>query len=335
MPKIKLGGNKAKRAKGNELIFKEYGEEYGQVHRMLGNGRCEVTCSDGTKRLCHIRGKMRNKVWVCQGDIVLVSLRHFHFQDEKGEIIVKYTSDEARKLKTYGELPDNEADFVDGELSDDQVSHRVSSKHRKPRDSAVPRSMRPNWEAKPASPKPPQHHEGSGELRQMDPSLVRFSQATISPVFRNGGPIESSIVSIMRGQLDFADINMIYCTELDGKVYSLDNRRLYVARVLQTMGVIESVWVVFVPFDDPVVQCVVDGQTIWKKKFTTSNCGQWVKVNGHYFSKDRGEWVSCPVSYRNFHVKRTKPQVRLRFPKWGKTLFFGSELLNEDLSERL
>mmetsp|Transcript_32245 Transcript_32245/g.65130 ORF Transcript_32245/g.65130 Transcript_32245/m.65130 type:complete len:143 (-) Transcript_32245:62-490(-) len=129
MPKNKLGGNKAKRAKGDagkakkELEFKEDGQEYGQVNRMLGNGRCECQCFDGTKRLCHIRGKMRKKVWVNQGDIVLVSLRDF--QDEKGDIIVKYTADEARNLKTYGELPENvkinETEIVDGELSDDGV----------------------------------------------------------------------------------------------------------------------------------------------------------------------------------------------------------------------
>merc|ERR1712087_453702 len=123
------GGNKAKRAKGStekvkkELEFKEDGQEYGQVQRMLGNGRCEVMCFDNVKRLCHIRGKMRKKVWVNQSDIVLVSLRDF--QDEKGDIIVKYTSDEARNLKTYGELPDNvkinETDMMEGELSDDGV----------------------------------------------------------------------------------------------------------------------------------------------------------------------------------------------------------------------
>lgn len=38
--------------------------EYAQVLRMLGNGRLEATCIDGNKRLCHIRGKMRKKVWV-------------------------------------------------------------------------------------------------------------------------------------------------------------------------------------------------------------------------------------------------------------------------------
>jgi translation initiation factor 1A len=39
---------------------------------MLGNGRLEAMCFDGVKRLCHIRGKLRKKVWINQSDIVLV-----------------------------------------------------------------------------------------------------------------------------------------------------------------------------------------------------------------------------------------------------------------------
>jgi len=134
--KNRLGGNKAKRAKGSngleakrELIFKEDGQEYGQVRRMLGNGRCEVWCCDQKQRLCHIRGKMRKKVWVCQGDVVLVSLRDF--QDDKGDIIVKYTPEEARNLKAYGEVPEGiktkDADVAEGESSDDLVDFEEDS----------------------------------------------------------------------------------------------------------------------------------------------------------------------------------------------------------------
>merc|ERR1719295_1888474 len=32
-------------------------------------------CFDGVKRLCHIRGKLRKKVWINQSDIVLIGLR--------------------------------------------------------------------------------------------------------------------------------------------------------------------------------------------------------------------------------------------------------------------
>lgn len=36
---------------------------------------------DGVKRLCHIRGKMRKKVWVNVGDIVLLGLREYQVRD--------------------------------------------------------------------------------------------------------------------------------------------------------------------------------------------------------------------------------------------------------------
>ena len=34
---------------------------------MLGNGRLEAQCFDGERRLAHIRGKLRKKVWINQG----------------------------------------------------------------------------------------------------------------------------------------------------------------------------------------------------------------------------------------------------------------------------
>merc|ERR1712141_321646 len=40
-------------------------------------------CFDGVKRLCHIRGKLRKKVWINQSDIVLIGLRDY--QDAKAD----------------------------------------------------------------------------------------------------------------------------------------------------------------------------------------------------------------------------------------------------------
>ena len=90
--------------------------------KMLGNGRLEAHCFDGTQRLCHIRGKMRKKVWIGNGDIVLVSLRDF--QDGKADIIMKFSADEARQLKAMGELPDtakiNQTDVIGGDEDEDE-----------------------------------------------------------------------------------------------------------------------------------------------------------------------------------------------------------------------
>jgi translation initiation factor 1A len=88
-----------------ELFFKEENQEYGQILKMLGNGRCETYCFDGVKRLCHIRGKMKKKIWINVGDIVLIGLRDFQIQ--KGDILLKYNTTEVKNLKACGELPLN------------------------------------------------------------------------------------------------------------------------------------------------------------------------------------------------------------------------------------
>ncbi|KAI8639268.1 eukaryotic translation initiation factor 1A, Y-chromosomal [Parasitella parasitica] len=130
MVKNKGKGGKSRRRGKNEtendkreLVFKEEGQEYAQVLKMLGNGRVEAQCFDGVKRLALIRGKLRKKVWINQGDIVLLSLRDF--QDEKADVIQRYNPDEARQLKSYGELPDNakinETDNNFGGEEDDEV----------------------------------------------------------------------------------------------------------------------------------------------------------------------------------------------------------------------
>uniref|UniRef100_A0A3P8ZYJ0 Eukaryotic translation initiation factor 4C n=1 Tax=Esox lucius TaxID=8010 RepID=A0A3P8ZYJ0_ESOLU len=112
MPKNKGKGGKNRRRGKNEnesekreLVFKEDGQEYAQVIKMLGNGRLEAMCFDGVKRLCHIRGKLRKKVWINTSDIILVGLRDY--QDNKADVILKYNADEARSLKAYGELPEH------------------------------------------------------------------------------------------------------------------------------------------------------------------------------------------------------------------------------------
>ncbi len=88
-----------------ELVFKDVDQEYGQITKNFGGGRLEVYCFDGKKRIAHIRGKLMKRDWMTIGDIVLVSLRGF--EDDKADVIMKYTEDEARKLKGFKEIPEN------------------------------------------------------------------------------------------------------------------------------------------------------------------------------------------------------------------------------------
>ena len=113
MPRARgKGGKNRKKTKATqdkdrrELVFKEDGQEYAQVIRLLGNGRVECQCMDGKKRTCLIRGSMRNRVWIRSSDIVLLGLREFG-DDGKADVILKYYVEEARELQEVGELPEH------------------------------------------------------------------------------------------------------------------------------------------------------------------------------------------------------------------------------------
>jgi translation initiation factor 1A len=101
-------GQKAKKRGGNiqlskrSLDLKEEGQEYALVTKMFGGGRLEANCCDGKVRNCHIRGTMMKRIWIAVGDTVLVSLRDF--QDDKADVIHKYTPDEVRMLQKEGHI---------------------------------------------------------------------------------------------------------------------------------------------------------------------------------------------------------------------------------------
>ena len=112
MPKnTGMGGNKRKKGKkpqqqeDRDLQYKGESEEYAQVIKILGDGRFECNCADGVKRIAHVRGKMRKRIWIANGDIILVSLRDF--EPEKCDVVEKYREKEVAKLKKAGEIPDS------------------------------------------------------------------------------------------------------------------------------------------------------------------------------------------------------------------------------------
>lgn len=110
-PLCRRGGGAAALGSAHQRFIRATSAEYAKVLKMLGNGHLDAYCYDGVRRMCHIRGKMRKKVWVGVGDIILVGLREY--QDSKADVMLKYSPDEARNLKLYGELPDTAKIGVD------------------------------------------------------------------------------------------------------------------------------------------------------------------------------------------------------------------------------
>lgn len=109
--KKKSGGSKKRGTRNfsdkgtkRELLLAEDGQQYARVTTRLGDGRFVVQClRDGQVRLAHVRGKLWKRVWVNPHDLILISMRTF--QDQKTDIVHKYTDDEERLLCKMSEIP--------------------------------------------------------------------------------------------------------------------------------------------------------------------------------------------------------------------------------------
>ncbi|MEM2083721.1 MAG: translation initiation factor eIF-1A [Nitrososphaerota archaeon] len=81
------------------------GDVYGIVNKLLGFDRVIVDCSDGKQRVCRIRGQLKRRIWIKEGDLVAVSPWDFQ-RDSKGDIFWRFTKNQAIKIAKKGELPD-------------------------------------------------------------------------------------------------------------------------------------------------------------------------------------------------------------------------------------
>ena len=75
----------------------------GMAVRMLGAERIMAKCQDGKERLCRVRGKLKRRVWIREGDVVLVSPWDFQ-SDTRGDIYWRYRKNQSDWLRNKGYL---------------------------------------------------------------------------------------------------------------------------------------------------------------------------------------------------------------------------------------
>jgi len=79
------------------------GEVLAVVIGLMGGSRMKATCKDGKERMCRIPGKLRNKIWVKEGDVIIVKPWSIE-GDSKGDVIWRYSPLQARILKEEGQI---------------------------------------------------------------------------------------------------------------------------------------------------------------------------------------------------------------------------------------
>lgn len=99
--------NKKKNMNDGEVVRvrlpnKKKKEMFASADLMLGANHIRVRCFDGTTRVGRIKGKIKKRVWIREGDTLIVV--PWDFQADKCDIIYRYTRPQVDWLRGHGYL---------------------------------------------------------------------------------------------------------------------------------------------------------------------------------------------------------------------------------------
>jgi len=78
-------------------------EILGILDQRLGGSRSRVKCMDGKTRICRIPGRLKRKLWVREGDVLIIEPWELS-GDKKGDVVYKYQKNQANFLRQKGHL---------------------------------------------------------------------------------------------------------------------------------------------------------------------------------------------------------------------------------------
>jgi len=84
-------------------------EVIGVLDQRLGASRLLIKCLDGVSRNCKVPGRLRRKLWLREGNIVIVE--PWEFDNTKGSVLFKYSPAEVQFLKRKCFLKEIEEEF--------------------------------------------------------------------------------------------------------------------------------------------------------------------------------------------------------------------------------
>jgi translation initiation factor 1A len=87
-----------------KLPNKKKGEIFGIADQLLGASHIKVMCADSKSRMARIPGKMKKRMWIREGDLIII--RPWSFQDEKADVVWRYTKTQASYLSRKKMIPD-------------------------------------------------------------------------------------------------------------------------------------------------------------------------------------------------------------------------------------
>ena len=99
------GGDRSNEYVRVKLPNKRNKEIFGVVEQALGGGHLRILSQDGKMRLGRIRGKLKKRMWMREGDLVII--RPWEIQDDKADVLYRYTRIQAQNLMRRGLVPNH------------------------------------------------------------------------------------------------------------------------------------------------------------------------------------------------------------------------------------
>ena len=103
-----------RRSDGSRCPRRSRGEIFGIANQLLGAARIRVMCEDSLSRMGRITGKMKKKMWIREGDLLII--RPWGFQEGKADILFRYSRTQAMYLSRRNLLPASIDIFASAEL---------------------------------------------------------------------------------------------------------------------------------------------------------------------------------------------------------------------------
>jgi translation initiation factor 1A len=92
---------RVKMPRGREVI--------GVLDERHGGNKMRINCLDGKERNCRVPGRLKRKLWLRPGDIVIIE--PWELDDTKGDVLFKYRPNEVNWLRKNGYLESNNEEF--------------------------------------------------------------------------------------------------------------------------------------------------------------------------------------------------------------------------------
>lgn len=79
-------------------------EMFAVADQLLGASKMIVMCEDGKSRMARIPGKMKRRMWIKPGDLIIV--KPWDFQDDKADVKYRYIKVQSANLSKRGMIPE-------------------------------------------------------------------------------------------------------------------------------------------------------------------------------------------------------------------------------------